>query len=178
MKLHNDYQTQTLIDIAGQLAYHDDKINEIANYEVLQEDVENIALYMSNRWLNDENEQVKEGSPLQNRRDFFKENYEEVVKQYFEDPSELPPIDYCKFGPGVNGLLNYIENPRMYMTVADIRYGDYDNNLLICDAGEMPSLTNTIHRCYITQQDALGGIDIDISDEKDDTHIIEGIIFS
>lgn len=185
MKLHNDYQTQTLIDIAGQLAYHEEEVNDIAknssvvNDRIVQEDIENISIYMSNYWLNNENEQTKEGSPLQNRRDYFESNYKDTIKQYLENPSELPPIDYCKFGPSNFNCPPDISNKKMYLSVGDIRYGDYDNSTLLFDNDEMPSLVGSINKFYISQKETLDGIDItDITDKKDDDHMIEVISFN
>ena len=186
MKLHNDFQTSTLIDIAGQIAYHNEQINQVASEagcsEVLQEDIDNIALYMSNYWLNSDAEQNKEGSPLQNRRDYFEDNYKDVVSQYCKDPSGLEPIEYIKFAsPNDNPPDN--NNPHRYMRVADIRYSNYDNNDLVIMANEYggylvsPDSINSL-KCYIKPEDTLEGIEIEPVNEKDDEHFIEGIMFN
>lgn len=186
MKLHKDFQTSTLIDIAGQIAYHDEQINQVASEagcsEVLQEDIDNIALYMSNYWLNSDAEQNKEGSPLQNRRDYFEDNYKDVVSQYYKDPSGLEAIEYIKFAsPNDNPPDN--NNPHRYMRVADIRYSNYDNNDLVVMNSEggpylvSPESINSL-KCYIAQEDALDGIDMQTVKEKDEEYFIEGIMFN
>ena len=184
MKLHKDFQTSTLIDIAGQIAYHDEQINQVASEagcsEVLQEDIDNIALYMSNYWLNSDAEQNKEGSPLQNRRDYFENNYKDVVSQYCKDPSGLEAIEYIKFAsPNDNPPDN--NNPHRYMRVSDIRYSNYDNEALVImtDEGEpylvSPESINSL-KCYVKREEVLDGIEQTTS-KKDDEYFIEGIMF-
>jgi len=95
-KMYIDKENETLIEMAQQLVYNNDKVDNImrntgnGNDELLQEEVVEIAIHMTNDYLNQDRPQ--DISPLQDKRDYFNQNMEVIVQNYFQ--GELPTINY------------------------------------------------------------------------------------
>lgn len=94
-KVENTETNRTLFEMAQQLAYNEDKIEKIAtevtnNNEILQEEMIELGIYMTNDYLNQDRPQ--DISPLQDKRDYFNENIENITSDYFQE--KLNEIKY------------------------------------------------------------------------------------
>lgn len=93
-KLYDDKENETLIEMAQQLVYHEEEIKSIMNNngvdEMLQEDMVELALHMSNDYLNQD--RPDDISPLQDKRDYFNATYKGLSDEFFK--GRLPDINY------------------------------------------------------------------------------------
>lgn len=94
-KIENTETNRTLFEMAQQLAYNEDKVEKIAtevtnDNEILQEEMIELGIYLTNDYLNQDRPQ--DISPLQDKRDYFNENIENVTKSYYKNT--LEPIQY------------------------------------------------------------------------------------
>lgn len=141
MKLHDNYVNEVLIDMAGLLAYDNNLVESIKDQEtgykeVLQDEVVDLSLYFANKFLN-EYQQDDTTSPLQNQRNFFNDNKDNLIRNYYQDT--LPPIVFKD-----DRLIKY-NREKSYLTVGDIRMSNYDDNTVIIsenDYGEKFALRN------------------------------------
>lgn len=126
MKLHKNHANEVLIDMSGLLAYSNSMVEEVkeevvGEKEVYQDETVDLALYMSNYYLN-ERTPNEETSPLQDQRDFFNEQGKELVAAYYEN--QLPPIHFKD---------HHLHD---YLTVGDIRLSEYPDELPILSYNE------------------------------------------
>lgn len=94
-KIENTETNRTLFEMAQQLAYNEEKIEGIAtevtnDNEILQEEMIELGIYLANDYLNQDRPQ--DISPLQDKRDYFNENIENITKSYYKNT--LEPIQY------------------------------------------------------------------------------------
>ena len=76
--------TDMLINISQQLAYNNEKLEKLFDgEEVLQEDMNELAEYITNAYYNS-NEKNDSISPLQDQRDFFNNHIENIVGSYLK----------------------------------------------------------------------------------------------
>lgn len=126
MKLHNNKANEVLIDISGQLAYNNSMVENvkeevIGEKEVYQDETVDLALYMSNYYLN-ERTPNEETSPLQDQRDFFNEQGKELISAYYEN--QLPPIHFKD---------THLHD---YLTVGAIRLSELPDELPVLSFGQ------------------------------------------
>jgi len=101
-KLYKDNENEVLIEMAQQLAYKEKTVEQLKQdvlsdkehpeytEELYQEEVVDLVIHMANDYINQNRPQ--DTSPLQDKRDYFNDNYINISKDYFQD--RLPDIKY------------------------------------------------------------------------------------